>query len=126
MGFWIFMFVFDVLIPLTMIGLGMYFVRSGGPKEINWLMGYRTNRSMKNEETWRFAHRHCGRLWKIYGWIMLVCSAVIMLFFIGKDKDTVGAVGGTLSIVQIAVLLVPIFLTERALKKHFDADGNPK
>lgn len=51
MGFWFFMLIMDVWIPITMIGFGKYFVRKA-PKEINAVFGYRTNMSMKNSETW--------------------------------------------------------------------------
>lgn len=61
MGFWIFMVVMDLLIPLTMIGFGRYFLKSA-PKEINVIFGYRTTMSMKNRDIWEFAHRYCGIL----------------------------------------------------------------
>ena len=34
MGFWIFMLLMDLLIPLTMIGFGRYFMKNT-PKELN-------------------------------------------------------------------------------------------
>lgn len=55
MGFWIFMLLMNVIIPFTMIGFGKYFCKSG-PKDINMAFGYRTGMSMKNKETWVFAH----------------------------------------------------------------------
>ena len=33
------------------------------PKEINYVYGYRTKRSMMNEETWRFANQYFGKAW---------------------------------------------------------------
>ncbi len=30
------------------------------PRQVNSMFGYRTARSMKNEDTWKFAHRHCA------------------------------------------------------------------
>jgi len=61
-GFWVYMLAFDLLIPLTMIFFGRRFA-AAPPKSINPLFGYRTAMSMKNEDTWAFAHRFCGRLW---------------------------------------------------------------
>ena len=49
MGFWIFMLIMDLLIPLTMIGFGRYFIKKA-PKEINGVFGYRTSMSMKNKD----------------------------------------------------------------------------
>ena len=73
MGFWIFMMVMELLIPLIMIIFGKYFSKKS-PKEINYLFGYRTSMSMKNKDTWEFAHKYCGKLWLKIGWIMFVVS----------------------------------------------------
>ena len=45
MGFWIFMLIIVLLIPLTMIFFGWLLFRKT-PKEINYVYGYRTKRSM--------------------------------------------------------------------------------
>ena len=123
MGFWIYMLAMDLLIPLIMTGFGWYF--SGrAPKKINPVLGYRTAMSMKNQDTWEFAHRHSGRIWKICGLILLPVTVVPMLFVIGGDEGTVGTVGGIVCGVQLAVLIGSIFPTERALRKNFDKEGN--
>lgn len=57
MGFLIFMVIMLLLTPLTMIGFGKYFIKSA-PKEINGAFGYRTSMSMKNKDTWQFAHNY--------------------------------------------------------------------
>ena len=62
MGFWIFMLIMVLLIPLTMIFFGWLLFRKT-PKEINYVYGYRTKRSMMNEGTWRFANQYCGKAW---------------------------------------------------------------
>ena len=122
MGFWIFMLVIDLLIPLTMIGFGRLFLKKT-PKDINALFGYRTSMSMKNAETWEFAHNFCGRIWFVGGLIMLPLSIIPLLFFIGGDEDTVSAVGSIVAFVQMIPLIGAIFPTEAALKKNFDGNG---
>ena len=79
MWLWIFMLILVLLIPLSVIGFGHYFSRNA-PKEINMAFGYRTRMSMKNKETWEFAHHHCGKIWTIVGWILLLVSCITMLF----------------------------------------------
>lgn len=123
MGFWAFMLIMNLLIPVTMIGFGSYFIKKA-PKEINSFFGYRTSRSMKNKDTWEFAHHYCGRLWRYMGWIMLSISVIAMLLVIGKDTDLVGDFGGILCSVQTALLIVSIFPTEVALKRTFDEHGH--
>lgn len=122
MWFWWFMTVCDLLIPLLMIVSGRMMWKRP-PKKINWGIGYRTKRSMKNMDTWIFAHEHCGRSWWKIGWILLVISAGIHLLLYGGTEEQLGIIGGILCTVQCVVLLLSIFTTERALKKHFTDDG---
>lgn len=118
MWFWWFMLICDLLIPALMIILGRMMWKHP-PQSINGIVGYRTKRSMQNMETWKYAHDYCGRLWWKIGWIMLPVSAVVHLpVYRGSDNE-IGAVGGILCTLQIVMLLVPVFLTERALKKKF-------
>ena len=97
MGFWIFMVIVDLLIPFTMIGFGWYF-RKQAPGAINWVFGYRTEMSMKNKDTWEFAHNYIGKLWYRIGLIMLPLTVIPMLFVLGRDKDTVGNLGAAITI----------------------------
>ena len=115
----------ELLIPVSMIGLGKYFTKKA-PKEINMLFGYRTPMSTKNKETWEFAHNYFGKIWYICGWPLLVVSVAVMVLVIGKGDDYVGTVGGILGIFQMIPLCGAIVPTEIALKKHFDKDGKRK
>ena len=62
MGFFIAMFLCNLLMPLIML-IGGYCMYRKPPKEINGLVGYRTTMSKKNKNTWKFAHEYCGKLW---------------------------------------------------------------
>ena len=85
MLFWIFMLLFVLMIPLTMIYFGRRFFKSP-PKSINATFGYRSTMSMKNQETWKLAHRVCGRYWFVCGLILLPLSVLPMLFVINRDR----------------------------------------
>lgn len=122
MGLWIFTFVMDMLIPLTMIGFGKLFLKNA-PKEINAVFGYRTSLSMKNKDTWEFAHKYCGRLWYRCGTVLLLVSAVAMLFTIGRSESVTGTVAAVVCALQIVFLIGSIYPTEKALKQNFDRDG---
>lgn len=125
MGFWIFMTIMDLLVPFTMIGLGKLFSKTA-PKEINYTFGYRTSMSMKNKDTWIFAHKYCGKIWYVCGLLLLVISIVIMLLVFGRTKDLVEQVGGILCIVQMVILVGTIVPTEIALRKEFDKNGRKR
>ena len=125
MGFWIFMLAMNLLFPLIMIVMGRYFMKKS-PKEINYIFGYRTNMSMKNKDTWDFAHNYFGKLWFRLGWLLIPISVIPMLFVIGKGEDIIGTVGMVVMVIDLILLIAPIFPTERALKKVFDKEGNKR
>lgn len=125
MWFWWFMLISDLLIPMIMI-IGGWMMWRHTPKNINGFVGYRTPRSMKNRDTWDFAHIYCGRLWWKIGWMMLVPSVIVNIPFYGSTDDTIGGAGVILVTIQTAILIVSIFPTEKALKNNFDEDGRKK
>jgi uncharacterized membrane protein len=125
MGFWLFMLLSDLLIPVIMLGLGCYFA-THSPKKINYFVGYRTTRSMKNLDTWQFAHHYWGKLWRTVGLILLAVSIIPFLFVINADADTLGAVGTIVMIVQLAGLITSIIPVEIKLKNTFDENGMRK
>ena len=106
----VFNIVFTLFIPVLMILCG-YLMYKHTPKDINCLVGYRTAMSMKNQETWDFAHNYCGRLWVKVGAVMTIISALIMCIA---------------EVIQVVFLCWTIVPTERALKDNFDQDGNRK
>ena len=125
MTFWFFMLFFCFLTPAIMIGFGSYF-KKGKPEEINIAFGYRSSMSMKNQDTWLFAHLYCGKLWYILGWILFPLSLTAMLCVIGREENVVGGVSGIIILVQVVPLLGTIYFVEKALKKHFHKDGSRK
>lgn len=125
MGFWIFMLIMDLLVPLTMIGFGHMFSKKE-PYSFNDAFGYRTSMSMLNNSTWIFAHHYCGKLWYIWGVILLPVSIIAMCFFIGEDIETIGKIGAVICFVQMVPFIGVIFPTERALRRTFDKNGRIK
>lgn len=123
--FWIFVLVFDLLIPLLMLGFGRSFMKNP-PTEINPGYGYRTAMSMKNKLTWDFAQKYMGKVWYSAGRWLLIPSALPLLFVLGQDVGAVGVAGLAVCGVQLVVMLGSIGVTERALKKNFDKNGKRK
>lgn len=122
MWFWWFMFFCNLLIPVLMIVSGRMMWKHC-PKKINGILGYRTARSMKNMDTWKFAHDYCGRLWWKAGWIQLIPSILVQIPFYRSSDNIIGIVGTVICTVQCVILIASIFPTERALKKKFSEDG---
>lgn len=127
MGFWIFMMIMDLLIPATMIIFGAIFLKRP-PKKINYVYGFRSNMSMKNINTWNFAHNFLGKIWLFLGVFSTPVMLVPMLFLMPiYGQDNMGTIG-TVSIILISIstvlMLAPIITTELTLRKRFDKDGN--
>ena len=118
---YVFLFVIVLLTPLVMICFGGAWQKNP-PAEINDAYGYRTKRSMASKAAWDYAHRYSGRIWFWAGLGLVVISIAAMLFFMKAYEHTVL----WLMIFQVAVILLSILPVERALKKNFDENGNPK
>ena len=99
----VFNIVFTLFIPVLMILCG-YLMYKHTPKDINGLVGYRTAMSMKNQETWDFAHNYCGRLWVKVGAVMTIISALVCVpyFFMSSGKATV--IMCIAEVIQVVVL----------------------
>ena len=121
-GFYVYMLLTSLLIPVIMLVFGWIFHRQA-PKKINVWYGYRSARSMKNEDTWVFAHQHIGRTWMLVGVVLLVVSVIPMIAVYGKDDDTVSVVSLVLLFVQMLPMIMSLIPTERALKRTFDENG---
>jgi len=107
----------------TMMIFGWVFIKHP-PKNINYVYGYRTSRSTKNEETWQFAHRTAGGIWLKLGSFGTIVSLLIIFLY-----DYYGVQENWylyLTYVQLVLLLVVLPLTERKLKKNFNKDGSRK
>ena len=121
---WVWMLAMNLLIPAAMTGLGRMFMKKP-PKKINGFYGYRTSRSMKNQETWDFAQRYMGKVWWKWGWAMIPPAVLGQtLTLLCPDAESIYYWGLALTIAETVVLMVSIIPVERALKQNFDKDGN--
>ena len=88
------------------------------PKKINDFYGYRTKRSMRNQDCWNFANRHSiSLMWKI-SFLTCVFQAISVILL---DE---GVALLTTTIVLATTLIYSVYLTEKALKNTFDKEGN--
>ena len=125
MGIWFMMLGFNLLIPAIMLGAGKLFTKNT-PQDINWIIGYRTTMSMKNEDTWAFAHKVAGAFWWKWGWVALVITVVGMLLLLGRSVELVSTAGCVLLFLQLVPVIAVIPHTEKALRNTFDKAGNRK
>lgn len=112
-----------MIIPATMVVIGSLW-RHRPPATINWLYGYRTGRSMKNQATWDFAHRHLAELWFRFGLALAAASLGYWVIIRGSNAQSMEHLIGVTVLTQVALMLVPVVMTEVALSRRFDRDGN--
>ena len=117
MLYWITLFS-NIFIPLIMIVVGIILFLMP-PKKINSFYGYRTRRSMQNNETWIFANKFSGKIMFFVGIILLIISIIITNIL--YDEETLNFGGNEIFILifQLPILILAIIPTEIALKKKF-------
>ncbi|MBF6641452.1 SdpI family protein [Flavobacterium sp. J49] len=85
------------------------------PKKINYLYGYRTTASMKNQEVWDFAQRYSGIKMIQAGLFLMLISFVNV--FLNPQDEFLQIVFG---IVFITAAVIYLFIsTEKAIRKNF-------
>ena len=110
------------LLPLVMVLCGMSYVKRG-PKRISRVQGYRSKMSMKNRETWDFAHKYLGDLWFKLGTPLMALTSVTSLIVFRQTDEKIMFWCCVILVIQVAIMLIPIHFTEKALKTNFDENG---
>ncbi|MCM1523627.1 MAG: SdpI family protein [Ruminococcus sp.] len=120
----VFCTVFSLIAPAVMLGCGVWFVKA--PPDLGGSVGYCTELSQKNSDTWITAHRISGRFWTVCGAVSAVLSAGAVIWTILRETEDGGLYNTLLwlAAAQTAVLLAVIPYTEVKMKKIFDGNGS--
>lgn len=102
--------------PLLLV-LALIF-RAYPPKNINWVYGYRTERSRKSQQAWDAANKYSNELMMWVGIITTI--AQIGLYFIFEPSVVLLVACG----IMVALLIAMIIIVETYLKNNFDNEGN--
>lgn len=100
------------------LSLAYYYLKKP-PQKINYLYGYRTRRSMANQEVWDFANLQSGKaFWRVA--IATATIGIILLLFDISFKV----------LIQVGVLLIglgiSVWYVEKEIDNFFDKNGNKK
>ena len=112
---------FAVFTAAAFVVAGIVLIKNSD-MEINDTFGYRTPRSTKNQETWRFANIYSGKIFIIGGSIglALIVAAALIMKSMGVTKS-VWLVGVILELVIVfTVIPINMISTENQLIKRFD------
>ena len=107
---------FIVSAILIIGGVIMYLFPS---KNSNWVYGYRTKLSMKNQDTWKVSQKIGGFSMIVFGIIFLIITLVLELFLENLFDEFL------VIILLIGSILMLIF-DEMYLRKIFNRDGSRK
>ena len=103
------------IIPIIIIIAG-YLMNKYPPKKVNWFIGYRTRKSMKDETVWKIANEYCGKLWVKIGWIMLVVATIICILSCLKIIVLSEILFTIIVVCEIIPLLLSGIIVENKLK----------
>lgn len=101
------------IIPVMMLLIG-YLMFKYPPKKINFLIGYRTRASMKNERVWKEANQYFGILLIKYGCGML---AAVLLFSVLVWLKTIAFTEFVLIIIVLVQVIVIVITALQVDKK---------
>ena len=104
-----------LIIPSMMILIG-YLMFKHPPKKINWFVGYRTRKSMKNNDSWKFANQYCGKIWFELGLIMLFVCILLMVLVYLKLFFLTETIISIIILFQVCIIIIPLFVIEKKIK----------
>lgn len=123
MRFWMATLLTDLLIPIGILINGILYLKKP-VKHINWLHGYRTERSMKNQESWEFAQKHFGGVCFRLGTVLTLLTCILMCSVFGANQKIVGLLGNGLGIAEGFMMIYVLTPTEKALKEIAEKEAH--
>lgn len=112
-------FALSMLAPLSLFIIGLIW-RSNPPKNRNAMFSYRTELSLKNDDTWAFSHHHIAKLWVRIGIIAMSITVFLMVYL----KDIYGSLLLWILAGQMIFLCATVFFVDALMKAIFDENGN--
>ncbi|WP_062056627.1 SdpI family protein [Sediminicola sp. YIK13] len=105
--------------PMLLVAFGYYW-QLRPPKKINWFYGYRTRRSMANQQIWDFANKVGAEMLIRVGIVTLAIS--ILCYFLLPESAGI-VISFFIFIIGIGV---GMYWCETKINRYFDKNGNPK
>lgn len=107
--------VIDLIIPALLVCAGIFY-RKYAPREINSLHGYRSQRSLRSQASWRYAQHYAAKVWFGLG--------IGLIGIISFNRSVLSINTALLSVIHIILGIVvglgAVFIVEERLKKTFE------
>lgn len=108
-----------IFIGTTITALGWYY-KTYPPKKINWWYGYRTKRTMANQEVWDYANKIGAKFIFNHGIFILIFGNLAAIVF-SKEYFIIA-----LLVIVLLGIAIGYYWCERQLNSYYDRKGNPK
>ena len=109
-------FFFGATAPSLLLIIFAWYYKAFPPKSINFIYGYRTRKSMRNQETWDFGNKIGAEMMFYTGMATLVVGTVA--YFISPTWSL-----GISGFFLVVALFEGIFWCEQQLAHNFDKNG---
>ena len=113
---------------MILIEIGALFTFFGGllfklfrPKTINYIYGYRSKFSMKNQNTWDVAQRYSANIFIISGLLLILLGVIQHIIF--NESNTMNNIQGIEVIFSVLVIYI---ICEKHLRSKFYENGSQK
>ena len=106
-----------LIIPVTMLLAGIMLYKYP-LKKINFFIGYRTCKSMKDKKSWDIANRYCGEICIKLGVVLLVIFGIltaILCFNVLFLTETAMAI---IVLCQCLAFVIPMYLVEKKINEQ--------
>ncbi len=125
MLYWSLLSLAILAIPFLVLLLGL--LRWLAPtKRINYYFGYRSWRSTRTGELWKYAQSFSGKIWTWVGAVLLVPGIVQCFVMVGKSMTYMALAALGCIAVEAVVLLIAMLVIEIALWVKFTWKGKPR
>ncbi len=128
MGFWFYILITTLIVPVLILFFGLYYAKNGAPKNIDGHSGFRSRRATKSWDAWVFTHKKASKIWKMMGIIMIPVTIALMLLVIKLPVEAVNIYGAVLFLIQGIAFAISVIIVEKQIKKNFNDFGvrNPE
>lgn len=103
------------IIPVMIIVIG-YLMNKYPPKKPNYLIGYRTRKSIQNNDIWKTANQYCGALWIKLGLLMLIITSIISILSYYELINFTENLLIIVTVSEVIILVQTIFIVENKIK----------
>jgi len=103
------------IIPVMIIVIG-YLMNKYPPKKPNYLIGYRTRKSIQNNDIWKTANQYCGALWIKIGLLMLIITSIISILSYYELINFTENLLIIVTVSEVIILVQTIFIVENKIK----------